>query len=460
MNSITRTQTSSMQSKWWGGEPLWVTAELQDVKTAIHMWPGSEAHIMEVEPSHLDQYNGKEPLDNKVDRILGLIDLPGPESPRAMTNQPRPQLIAAYVPIVDVNGHLYGPNSTETRQSINDVDTMLAAIFIGLEQRNLTDVVNVVVVSDHGMATTDASRLMQLEDLVNTNDIEHIDGWPLFGLRPKKPEDLDRLYKELKAKTRDNPNVEVYLRDKDMPERYHFSRNPRIAPLWLIPKTGWAIVTKSDFDVAAARQTGQIYHPRGLHGYDHEHPLMRSIFVARGPAFPHSPGSRVDVFQNTEVYNIVCDSIGIAPRPNNGTLRLPLKPVGLHADPGAPKADAPDDPPTHGGDEKPGGEVADAAVGGSETEASLEPAFSIATAPANPLASTSSASHVTRTTVFHGDSSSETSPAPSRPTIANENDGEEGPTRGSNAWQWIADKWEATRKKLDSLFKGKDGSSG
>jgi hypothetical protein len=30
------------------------------------------------------------------------------------------------------------------------------------------------------------------------------------------------------------------------------------------------------------------------------------------------------------VYNILCDSLGIEPMPNNGTLRLPLKPVGIH----------------------------------------------------------------------------------------------------------------------------------
>lgn len=36
--------------------------------------------------------------------------------------------------------------------------------------------------------------------------------------------------------------------------------------------------------------------------------------------------------ENTEVYNIVCDSLGIEPKPNNGTLRLPLKPIGLHSD--------------------------------------------------------------------------------------------------------------------------------
>lgn len=48
--------------------------------------------------------------------------------------------------------------------------------------------------------------------------------------------------------------------------------------------------------------------------------------------------------ENIEVYNIVCDSLGIMPKPNNGTLRLPLKPVGIHSE--APPGDIPDDPPT------------------------------------------------------------------------------------------------------------------
>ena len=34
--------------------------------------------------------------------------------------------------------------------------------------------------------------------------------------------------------------------------------------------------------------------------------------------------------ENIEVYNIVCDSLGLTPKPNNGTLRLPLNPIGLH----------------------------------------------------------------------------------------------------------------------------------
>lgn len=321
----------SMDPKWWGGEPFWVTAEKAGIRTAIHMWPGSEAHILHTEPSFLDEYDGKEIMPNKVKRILEFLDKPGMEDPNADVKDMRPQVIAAYVPNVDGDGHTFGPNSTEIRKTIHDADNMLDSIFQGLEARNLTNIVNVVVVSDHGMATTDVSRLTQLDDIIDMNRIEHVDGWPLVGLRPKDPADLEALHRDIIEKTKDIPSLKTYLRDVDMPERYHFSKNDRIAPLWIVPETGWGLVEKKEFDIVQALASGTKYHPIGLHGYDHEHPLMRAIFVARGPAFPHAPGSRVEVFQNTEVYNILCDSVGIEPKPNNGTLRLPLKPVGLHS---------------------------------------------------------------------------------------------------------------------------------
>ncbi|KAL9047305.1 MAG: hypothetical protein Q9206_006840, partial [Seirophora lacunosa] len=351
----------SMQPKWWaGGEPLWVTTEKANVTTAVHMWPGSEAHIMSLEPTFLDKFNGTEDLTRKVDRILELLD-----TPDGSATATRPQLIAAYVPVVDADGHTYGPNSTEIRKTIKQVDSMLYNLFSGLDRRNLTSIVNIVVVSDHGMATTSTDRLIQLDDLIDLNLVDRIDGWPLYGLRPKNPAELPGLYAKLLEEAEHDEHFDVYVKET-MPERYHFSNNDRIAPLWVIPKTGWAIVHKEDFDVKAAKAKGEIYHPKGLHGYDHEHPLMRSIFVARGPAFPHKPNSRLEVFrkwhrrsarcehdtnessslENIEVYNIVCDSLGIEPKQNNGTLRLPLKPIGVHSDPPAAVHDVPEDLPS------------------------------------------------------------------------------------------------------------------
>jgi len=293
----------SMQSKWWNAEPLWVTAERQGVRTAIHMWPGSEAHIGDMDPTFLDKFNSSEELPRKVERILQLLDLPGEEDD-SYDGDRRPQFIAAYVPNVDADGHRYGPNSTEIRSTIAEVDNMLGNLFHGIQDRNLTDIVNIVVVSDHGMATTATERLVQLDDLIDMDLVEHIDGWPSRGLRPRRPEDLQTLQDQLAKIAEDySDRVEIYNLET-MPERYHFSNNPRIAPLWVIPKAGWAVVERPDFDVKEAVQMEKSYYPRGIHGYDNEHPLMRAIFIARGPAFPHEPNSRVEVFRKFNYLDI------------------------------------------------------------------------------------------------------------------------------------------------------------
>ncbi|KAK1750233.1 alkaline-phosphatase-like protein [Echria macrotheca] len=403
----------SLDPKWWNGEPFWVTAQKQGLKTAVHMWPGSEAHVLHVEPTYMDKYNGKEKLSRKVDRVLEFLDLPDEE---------RPQVIAAYVPNVDSDGHKYGPNSTEIRSTIQNVDTMLDDIFKGLEERHLTEIVNVIVVSDHGMATTDISRLVQIEDLLDVSKIEHTDGWPLIGLRPKDPKELQTIYDGLVEKTKDNPNLEVYLRDVNMPERYHFSHNDRIAPLWIVPKTGWALVRMEEMNLKEAQAKNMVYHPRGLHGYDHEHPLMRAIFIARGPAFPHQPNSRVDAFQNIEVYNILCDSVGITPAPNNGTLRLPLKPVGLHSNP----VENPIDPPTH----TPSPSASDAPTSTKYIQVDPVPASST--------------------------TSSTPSADPPKPTNTNGDDsGEKKGSAVSNFWNWFTGKVDEWWGKVTGSPKGK-----
>ncbi|KAI1295738.1 alkaline-phosphatase-like protein [Xylaria venustula] len=430
----------SLDPKWWGGEPFWVSAELQGVRSAIHMWPGSEAHIHNMDPTFLDKYKGDEVLPKKVNRILEFIDKPGLENPK-VEEQLRPQLIAAYVPNVDAAGHLYGPNSTEILNTITEVDTMLDQLFQGLEQRNLTDIVNVIIVSDHGMATTDVSRMIQIEDLVDISKVEHLDGWPLVGIRPKQLEDLQVLYNQAVEKVKDNPNFEVYLKDKDMPERYHFSNNDRIAPLWIIPKTGWAIVEKGEFDIQEAKANNIAYHPRGLHGYDHEHPLMRAIFVARGPAFPHLPHSKVETFQNINVYNILCDSIGLEPMPNNGTLRLPLKVVGIHSD--ETEIEQPEDPvPT--------------STAKSTTSSST---------PSTTTSSTTSPSSITSSTIPSGVTRPTTPAKPEEPTKPQQPEEpqkpqqpeqpekpEEGKDKSNSWWQPFKDTFDWAKDQVNDLI--------
>ncbi|KAI5867858.1 Phosphodiest-domain-containing protein [Durotheca rogersii] len=418
----------SLDPKWWGGEPFWVTAEEQGVRTAIHMWPGSEAHILGKEPSFLDKYNGKEKLPRKVSRILEFLDKPGLEDQDADPEDMRPQIIAAYVPNVDSDGHRFGPNSTEIRSTISEVDTMLDQLFHGLEARNLTDIVNVIIVSDHGMATTDVSRMIQIEDLVDFEKVGHLDGWPLVGIRPKNPEDLQSLYEQAAEKGKTNPNFDVYLRDENMPERYHFSNNPRIAPLWIIPKTGWAIVDRNEFDIEEAKAAGAVYHPRGLHGYDHEHPLMRAIFVARGPAFPHQPHSKVEVFQNINVYNILCDSVGMTAMPNNGTLHLPLRVVGLHSPEELPEEPA--DP-----------------VQSTETTA----ATTSSVAPAGTSGSPAASGPPSPTAAAAG-KPAEPSPAPPDDEAKGEDGSQEGDGSQDEGGSWWTNAWDWVKGQVNELI--------
>lgn len=463
----------SMQPEWWNAEPLWLTAELAGVKSAIHMWPGSEAHIGSMEPAHVDEFNGDEQLNRKVDRILSWIDLPGPEDIGAKADMPRPQFIAAYVPNVDADGHKFGPNSTYIRSTIKEVDGMLGSLFRGLADRNLTDIINIIVVSDHGMATTSINRLIQLEDLIDPSLIEHTDGWPLYGLRPfdSSPSNLQNLYTNLKTKSNlpaYRGKFSIYLRDTNMPPRYHFTASPRIAPLWLIPTTGYAIVTAADLNVSLAlsHKGKQPYHPRGLHGYDFEDPLMRAIFIAQGPAFPHPGASEMEVFQNVEVYNIVCDSLGIEPRRNNGTLRLPLRTKGVHDfdQPGEEVVDLEGDGDgdgKKGGEleevpnlaERPGtdfdfdledlGEVVNPAMPATDVVAELGPVVSAATR------TQTKAQKATGTKGGHD-------PVPTRPVVHDGLDGdEEDESTQFNRW------WEWLKGKLDGVrwWGGGDGDS-
>lgn len=305
---------------WQGGEPLWTTAHRQGVKSAVHMWPGSEVPTVgDNGPLFVDKYNGSELLSSKVDRVMGWLD--------TGNIQDRPELVLTYVPTIDQFGHKFGISGQNLTDALHYVDDFIALMIDLLHVRNLTDIVNLVVVSDHGMAPTSNDRLLFLDDVVDISKIEHIDGWPLFGLRPFEGHSVDDIMGEitanlLKLDQNITDNYSVY-RVEDIPKEYNFGGkegdhtfNYRLAPIWIIPNVGYSITTHSKF-----KEDNNQYYPKGVHGYNNTHLLMRAIFLGRGPYFNKKlAGSRkVLPFANTEVYGLICDSLDITPSPNNGT---------------------------------------------------------------------------------------------------------------------------------------------
>ncbi|ODV76665.1 putative nucleotide pyrophosphatase precursor [Suhomyces tanzawaensis NRRL Y-17324] len=303
---------------WSAGEPIWQTASKQGLRSAVHMWPGSE--VPGIGPKEdFDKYNGSELLSSKVDRVMSWID-------RDDITQ-RPELILTYVPTIDQVGHKIGIFGEELVDALKYVDDFVSLMQKEIKVRNLDEIVNLIIVSDHGMAPTSNDRLIYLDDVIDLDRIEHIDGWPLFGLRPLDANTIDEMYYEIIAKLNDlgngiNKHFKVYKRE-DLPKEWQFGGelnehrfNYRLAPLWIIPEVGYSITTKKQME-----ESGNDYKPKGVHGYNNTELLMRAIFLGTGPYFQQrlSKGKKVLPFANTEVYNLICDTLDLTPAPNNGS---------------------------------------------------------------------------------------------------------------------------------------------
>jgi len=68
-----------------------------------------------------------------------------------------------------------------------------------------------------------------------------LSGWPSVGLRFKEGSPVDEyLQILLDAEAKSDGSFAVYTHET-MPERWHFNSTERIAPIYIVPKIGWAL---------------------------------------------------------------------------------------------------------------------------------------------------------------------------------------------------------------------------
>ncbi|MBE0595526.1 MAG: alkaline phosphatase family protein, partial [Gemmatimonadales bacterium] len=287
-----------MDGRWWGGEPVWVTAARHGFTTAAYFWPGTEAAISGIRPDRWKPYVHTTPNDVRVDTVLSWLDLPPEE---------RPSLITMYFADVDDATHAHGTGAPETLAAIREVDRAVGRLLRGLETRGILERVTVVIVSDHGMADVARDRVIFLDDYIEVDEVEIIDRDPLAALRPR-PGDEDRIYGALDGA---HPHLQVY-RKVGIPDRWHFRDSPRIQPIQALADEGWSISGRNYFETHPNAYRG------ATHGYDNALPSMRATFLAMGPAFKR--GVTVPPFQNVHVYELLCHALGIPPAANDGSL--------------------------------------------------------------------------------------------------------------------------------------------
>lgn len=292
------------EPRWWGGEPLWVTAEKAGLRTATLFWPGSEAPIQGTWPTEWLKYEDGMPMAKRVDTVLGWLSRPGRQ---------RPRLTTLYFGALDHTAHDFGPDAPQTNATLQEVDVAIGRLLRGLDKRGLRDRVNIVVVSDHGMAPVPASQGFSIDTMVERGDATYLATGEVLGFFPRPGREA-AAEKQLLGR---HARHECW-RKSELPERWHYGTHGRIPPIVCQVDTGWTALAAERL---ARRREGTT---RGAHGYDPADPSMRALFIAQGPAFRQ----RVELapFDNVDVYPMLAKLVGVRPQPNDGDI-APLLPA-------------------------------------------------------------------------------------------------------------------------------------
>jgi predicted AlkP superfamily pyrophosphatase or phosphodiesterase len=290
-------KVEALNGHWWGGEPIWITAQLQGQISATLFWPGAEAEIKGKRANYGLPYDKNMPYRQRVNQILEWLDLPVDK---------RPTLITLYIEEIDTIGHDYGPNSPKIDRALSTVDQAFQDLITGLKDRDIFEEINLVITSDHGMAQISSDKIIYLDDYIDLTQVKTLDESPLAWVWTQQ-EQTKEVYEKL---SKAHPNLHVFLKE-EIPEKYHFRNNPRIPPIVAIADEGWSVSTRG-----IMKSLSRTFSSGGAHGYDPALHSMQGVFIAHGSAFKKN--LVVAPFENINIYNMVTKILNLKSSPNDG----------------------------------------------------------------------------------------------------------------------------------------------
>ena len=307
-------QTDASDPQWWGGEPIWITAEKQGVKAATYFWVGSEVEIDGIRPSFWKPYQQNKDYAERVEEVLEWLALPEEE---------RPGLITLYFSAVDSAAHNFGVGSAQEQKAVTKVDQHIGDLLLGINKLGLEKQTNIVIVADHGMVNLSDQRVINLDpwldlsafivpDWSDESNSVHAPFLNLYAT-PNTTDALDAAYTKLHKA---HPKMNV-LRRGNFPADYHFDHPQRGPDLMLLADPGWSIYTSRD--KRKPQPLVKLGRAVATHGYDNKDPLMHATFIASGPAF--NKKLMAAPFDNIEVYGLLACILKIKPANTDGDIK-------------------------------------------------------------------------------------------------------------------------------------------
>ena len=281
---------------YYGGDPIWLTAKHQGVKTATVFWVGSDVTINDEHPTYwLDYQTESEKMgfEGRIDEIIRLLSLPEEE---------RPHLVMGYFEEPDRSGHNYGPLNSMTRRAVENLDRLLSKLWSRIQLLPFADKVNLIVTGDHGMASVDPKRFVDIDDVLPKRWYDRCcNDYPTL-IYASAPQYIDSIYNALQGVD----HIRAWKKG-EVPDYLGYGTNKNMGDVIVLPDVGWLFADKP-----SKKQ-------RGSHGFDHTAADMQVGFRALGPDFKVGY-EKQDRFRNVCIYPLLCHLLGVSPSPNDGSL--------------------------------------------------------------------------------------------------------------------------------------------
>nr|ABA12155.1 47 kDa salivary pyrophosphatase-like protein SP132 [Phlebotomus argentipes] len=291
--------------------PIYTLNELRGKYSGCMMWPGSDFPYSGRNCTHVQVYNKSMAWSERVDIVMNWL-----------TDKEKPaSLVMMYIEEPDTDGHIYGPDSDVIRALIIKLDNLTKIIQEKLKENSLSDRVNVIHLSDHGMEGVTSKNVIDLRKFVNNGTCDFYGTSPALQIVPK-PGQFDDVYQRLRRGAESNGHFKVY-NDTELLERWHFKNPARSGPITAVADPVYAF---QDLYDSAAWYTANYNvtftpdHVYGIHGYDNQGlPSMYSMFMAKGPDFQEH--KVLEPFDSVDLYDLFVKILNISNPPvTNGTL--------------------------------------------------------------------------------------------------------------------------------------------
>lgn len=234
-------------------------------------------------------------------------------------------------------------NSTFTQvfDSLEDMDHMVRYLSEQLNENDLSDVTDIIILSDHGMDDFSFNRETMDDSIINLNRIVSKESCDMYGSSPvlqviaKVGYNQTAICDALKQAAKRNGNYSVYTNSElKLKESWHIENERRFGPCTVVAEPGhafqdmtemlkkWTDYEKCKLKMTIASYEVHSFHSLlfcfdsvvpgtkfGCHGYDNKSPKMQAVFLAHGPRF--QSGVKIPFLQNIDLYYLFARLLNI-----------------------------------------------------------------------------------------------------------------------------------------------------